>query len=228
MNEQPNYYAIIPANVRYSNVTANAKLLYGELTALTSKEGYCWASNQYFADLYGVNKNTVSAWVSELVQAGFIKITVRRNYERKIYLMGVPGNPVGGTRKSCRGDTENPVKSTTVSTTNNTSETDVSQGDIIEVVDDPKPKRKKTPDIPMQVYSLFGEVIGKSPLNWRTNKTQRTCAENLYTERGIEQIRKALRGYIEYKNEPFCPTINSPYDLDSKWSNLYEFIKKQD
>ena len=63
---KPNYYAIIPANVRYSNLKPNAKLLYAEITALSNKLGYCYARNGYFAELYGVNKNTVSRWISDL------------------------------------------------------------------------------------------------------------------------------------------------------------------
>ena len=71
--ENPGYYAIIPATVRYSTVTPNAKLLYGEITALSNKCGYCYASNSYFSSLYGVSKNSINNWLSELIDNGFIK-----------------------------------------------------------------------------------------------------------------------------------------------------------
>lgn len=72
MNE-PSYYAVIPANVRYDkNLTPRAILLYGEITSLCSKNGFCWASNQYFANLYGVSKVSVSKWISELENNGYI------------------------------------------------------------------------------------------------------------------------------------------------------------
>ena len=84
MNDKPNYYAIIPADVRYSNLKPNAKLLYGEITALSGKLGYCYASNNYFADLYGVSKNTVSRWISDLNKLGFINIEVERNEKKQV------------------------------------------------------------------------------------------------------------------------------------------------
>ena len=84
MKDKPNYYAIIPADVRYSNLKPNAKLLYGEITALSGKLGYCYASNNYFADLYAVSKNTVSRWISDLNKLGFINIEVERNEKKQV------------------------------------------------------------------------------------------------------------------------------------------------
>ncbi|MGX7378715.1 helix-turn-helix domain-containing protein [Carnobacterium maltaromaticum] len=73
MEEKRSYYAIIPANVRYdSNLTPNAKLLYGEITALCNEKGYCWASNNYFAELYGVSKKAISTWINQLTERGYL------------------------------------------------------------------------------------------------------------------------------------------------------------
>lgn len=70
MNE---YFAIIPAKVRYDkDLSPNAKLIFGELVVLCQKEGFCWASNGYFARLYGVDKKTVSRWINQLREKGYI------------------------------------------------------------------------------------------------------------------------------------------------------------
>ena len=72
MLENPNYYAVIPANVRYADITPNAKLLYGEITALTDKNGICTATNDYFSKLYNVSKVSISKWIKELTDNNFI------------------------------------------------------------------------------------------------------------------------------------------------------------
>ena len=85
MNDHPNFYAIIPANVRYDNtLCANAKLLYGEITALTSKEGFCWAGNEYFANLYNVSLRTIQRWILELKTANYIEVLFEENNKKDL------------------------------------------------------------------------------------------------------------------------------------------------
>lgn len=82
--EKKSYYAIIPASIRYDKrIRANAKLLYGEITALCNEKGYCWASNNYFAELYGVSKVSVSLWIKELESCGYISCELIYKSESK-------------------------------------------------------------------------------------------------------------------------------------------------
>lgn len=79
MAEKKSYFAIIPADVRYDDeLSANAKLLYGEITALCNEKGYCWASNDYFSQLYSKSRITVSRWISELIQKGYINSEISK------------------------------------------------------------------------------------------------------------------------------------------------------
>lgn len=118
MNEKPNYYAIIPAVVRYSNeLKANEKLLYGEITALANKTGECWASNQYFAKLYNVTPQAVSKWISNLRKKGFIQTRYvykgedEKEIEKRIITifpevltndLGVSTNDLGGYKQKVK------------------------------------------------------------------------------------------------------------------------------
>lgn len=89
---RPSYYAVIPADVRYDDsIPANAKLLYGEISALISADGFCFASNSYFMQIYGFSDPTISRLISQLEKAGYIKRELERDksgqvVKRKIYL----------------------------------------------------------------------------------------------------------------------------------------------
>jgi hypothetical protein len=115
MKENPNYYAIIPANVRYSDLKPNAKLMYGEITALSNKYGFCFASNKYFAELYNVNKNTVSSWLSDLKNYGFIIINIERDSNKQIIkrCIGITKNMDSPIHEKMKGI------STSINTTSN-------------------------------------------------------------------------------------------------------------
>lgn len=95
------YYAIIPSSVRYDKeLSAGAKLLYGEITALSCAEGYCWATNEYFSNLYEVSSRTIARWIKLLEEKGHISTTVEAfRYSdgtvkniRKIYMADVKEN----------------------------------------------------------------------------------------------------------------------------------------
>ena len=86
----PNYYAIIPATVRYNkDLSSLEKFLYCEFTALSNVQGYCNAGNEYFAKLYEKDKATISRAISKLQEFGFIHIEYERSgvrvTKRKIY-----------------------------------------------------------------------------------------------------------------------------------------------
>ena len=103
MEQQKNYFAVIPASVRYdNNLKPLAKLLYGEITALCNEKGYCWASNGYFAELYEVSNDTISRAIKQLEECGHIKCvydkTQQNNDKRRIFIE-YPQNCGDGIRK---------------------------------------------------------------------------------------------------------------------------------
>ena len=93
--KQVAYYAIIPATIRYDERLKYAeRLLYGEITALIGKGGYCFASNSYFANLYNVIPGTISRWISHLSKLGYINVELIKNdkkeiTERRIYITDI-------------------------------------------------------------------------------------------------------------------------------------------
>lgn len=111
--ENPSYYGIMPANIRYDkNLKPMEKIMYVEITALSNKNGYCNATNSYFAELYDVWKNTVSLWISNLEKAGYIKIVfmyeegTKNIKERRLY---VNDTPIMKNHNTCYEKEEYPV-----------------------------------------------------------------------------------------------------------------------
>lgn len=128
---KPGYYAIIPADVRYDDrIPANAKLLYGEISALIGADGFCFASNQYFADVYGCTPVTVARLISKLEENGYIKRELVRDntgqiVQRKLYLsVSMPeiqplNNFDNTPQQNCGEGINKNVKDTNTSITNN-------------------------------------------------------------------------------------------------------------
>ena len=72
------YYTILPAEIRFDKrLLPYERLLFSDILALSNKKGYCYATNAYFAKVYGVSVVSVSTWISNLIKYGYIS----RSYE---------------------------------------------------------------------------------------------------------------------------------------------------
>lgn len=95
-NQRIGYYSIIPATILFNEkLKANVKLLYAVITSLTNKEGYCYASNNYLGEKFGVDPKTISSWIKELRELNYIVIEIIRNdkkeiIQRRIYVNDIP------------------------------------------------------------------------------------------------------------------------------------------
>lgn len=130
--ELPSYYSIIPATVRYDhNLKANEKLMYGEITALSSKNGYCWAENRYFAELYDVHKITISKWLKNLEDNGYIRTELKYVYGTKQVskrLIYINDTPISQIAKGYKSNDYDPISENTkeeLSTTSNNNTRDI-------------------------------------------------------------------------------------------------------
>ena len=79
-NRKPSYWAVLPAVVRYdANLKPNAKLLYAEISSLCDAQGYCFASNKYFAQNFELDPTTIQRLIKALVDRGYISVEVERD-----------------------------------------------------------------------------------------------------------------------------------------------------
>ena len=134
--EKRGYYCIIPADVLDDErIPDGAKLLYGEITALCSEKGFCFASNDYLASRRKKRKWTIISWINTLVECGYLKRELCYNAEskevkeRRLYLRDTFFTPyeksdegsVKNQTTSCENSNEGSVKNQTDNNTiNNT------------------------------------------------------------------------------------------------------------
>jgi hypothetical protein len=89
---ESSFFAVIPAHVLYSKtLKANSKLLYGIISSLTSSKGYCYASNSYLSEQFGITTSGISRLVTDLKNHGFISVKMLKEgkqiKQRRIYLI---------------------------------------------------------------------------------------------------------------------------------------------
>ena len=192
--ESPSYYAIIPASVRYADIPANAKLLYGEITALCNKEGYCWASNRYFAELYSVHKNSIGRLIGILKEKGFITLEDKKEQQKG---GGVSTKRLIGINKNVE------YNNTSINnTSNNTCENEFSQ------------------EIPL-IIEKFKKI---SPSLSYGNKTQRNACHEMIKMFGINEVMRMVDVVIGVQGEKYAPRATTPYAMWIKLGDFKAYL----
>lgn len=80
------YYIKIKDEILKRDISDGAKILYGELSRLSTKEGYCFASNKYLGELVNKRERTIQNLLKELKENNLIKIYIESINQRKIYV----------------------------------------------------------------------------------------------------------------------------------------------
>lgn len=219
LENKKSYYAIIPANVRYDDdLTPNAKLLYGEVTALCNEKGYCWASNSYFADLYGVSNVSISKWINQLVKNGYL--TSQLNYKEGTkeilnrYLRLV-NDPIKEKFNTPQRKVNDPIKekfkdnTTSNNTINNTT-------NILSSNKLPESELKSDFET---LWSIYPNKKGKAKALTAYKKAIKDGVANTDIEKGI----KAYSKEIEHKRtSPEYIAHGSTWFSNKRWEDDYE------
>lgn len=217
MKNQPNYFAIIPAEVRYADIPANAKLLYGEITALTYKEGFSWASSQYFAKLFGVSSRSIQDWLRKLEKAGFIKRKNKYSKDGKtiekrcIYL--VKKSSWGGEENFTGGGEENFRENST--SINNTSNITKVMGNS---------PQYGNADINL-IMETFEKSFGLKPTKAQAN---RKAAQRLKTKlKDTDKVCRIIQYAASIQGDRYSPTVGSVLDIEEKLLKIIAHSKQQ-
>lgn len=211
--EQPSYYAVIPADVRYSDVSSSAKLLFGEITALSTTEGYCWATNKYFADLYGVTDRAIRNWISELFDKGFIDVEIINQSQRRIFIAGGRKKSSGGVEKKFRTPPEKKFRHNNTRV-NNTSNIDTN---VSMALSEPVDNRKS--DI-NDMFEEWSAIVG-TPIISKVTANRRACSNLLRNKQvGRTRLVQLIRGVAAAQGDRYAPRISDFCTLQSRLNEL--------
>ena len=231
MDEKPNYYAIIPANVRYDNdLPPMAKLLYGEITCLTQKNGFCWATNSYFAELYGMSKDRISRLINLLERKGYISVHIERNEKNevmkryiKIGASEIPipigenvNSPIGKNNNSPIGkkDKENNINLNNTSMNNKKEEVSPAGGHAPKTVD---PKAKEMAELLFSLHKQADPKAKKPNIDsWADDIEKISRLDG----RSYDDIEKVIR-WVKTPGNFWFANIMSGKKLRLQFSRLY-------
>lgn len=105
-----------------SRLTFLERLLLMDILSLCKKKGYCWATNEYFKNLFNVSKQTISKSISSLSKYGYIileydrkeknnsKRVIRLSDVLKNHILGIKNNLNTGVQENFKHYNKNNIK----------------------------------------------------------------------------------------------------------------------
>ena len=232
MNEHRGYYAIIPAIVRYDNhLNGNAKLLYGELTALANERGYCWATNQYFANLYNVSKRTIISWLKQLEERNYIKMQTfykpnsKMVDRRHIYILPYPTdtefytpseeNFITYGKNHQEGDEENFTTPSEENFTENNT-----------LINNTKNNTKNIYSVEQSstMSELFEKVWKTYPKKTNKKKAKEQFLKKIKSDEDFERFKTGYKAYLKYikLNDWYHPQELFRWIRDERFNDEYD------
>lgn len=78
------YFTIIPNHIYRMKSLGEARFLYGNILTLSNKVGYCYAPNDFLADIMECDVRSISRYIKALEKAKLIKVFYAKNNARTI------------------------------------------------------------------------------------------------------------------------------------------------
>lgn len=231
------YYGILPAEVRYDKeLPANAKLLFVEITSLCRLQGYCWATNAYFADILGATERTVTRWVKILCNKGYCFTTTKTfRWEdgtvKKVRYICLSKKAADDLKALSQEDilsrhhidisVQNHIDKNVLYNKNNNEldkslmDTNVSIGEI-------------SPDAygKIEINQLFEAWEQTTGLPITSNRTKnRYACNNLIGKYGVDGVEKLIRVVEKAQTDRYAPRVADFCDLQAKLNQLLVWAK---
>lgn len=205
-------------------LSLGAKTIY---TYMYSKpDGWDFASDRIAKEL-NVSKPTILKHIKELKESGYLiskKLSNGRilykiifppiDPEENIFTLGEKPKSKKASVKKSLSEKSLPISNKEFKVIKNISNKDTSDS-------------KESHDIAFLIKK-FEEVDVKNK-RFYGNKTQRSSAQFLIEQHGLDKVVKVIDFYLlaKKRNIEFLPTITSPYELVEKWSKLENVVKRE-
>ena len=230
--QEAGLFAIIPMSIlENKNLSASAKLLYGEIMALSKKSGQCYATNEYMANMLGISKRSIPQIIKELSGIGLILVNIKRSKKGTYRHITVSFFNGGGHRSTTMGGI---VKERGGASLNNEvkveiDKVEIKNGDKSPITSSPDGEESPIPPVKggiPPILDLF-KNINPSFAQFFKNTTERAAVDRLLKLHGEEKVRKRINDVVHFLGAPFCPVIVKPTQLESKWAQFELFLRKQ-